>query len=72
MYPARVVYSVLFFVLLMTLVIVARPRMLFEPDGAVRLFGVGPRRTVFPLGVVSAVVAVLSMYTFSLIDMVYG
>jgi hypothetical protein len=72
MYPPRVVYSVLFYILLMTLVIVSKPRMLFDPNGSVRVFGVGKKHTVFPLGVVAVVAAVLSMYTFSLIDLVYG
>lgn len=72
MYPARVVYSTLFFVLLMTLIFVSRPSALFDPDGSVRPFGVGPTCTVFPLGVITVVAATLSMYTFALIDMIYG
>ena len=51
--PARVIYSSLFFVLTM-LLLVARPRALFEPDGRAREFGTGgvDGRTVFPVGVV--------------------
>ena len=72
MYPPRVIYSTLFFVLLMTLIFVSRPAALFYQDGVVRPFGVGPTRTVFPLGVITVVAATLSMYTFSMIDMIYG
>lgn len=81
-YPARLVYSVLFFVLLITLIMTAKPRVLFdEVTGAARPFGVqggaatneaGPACTIFPLGVVVAVTAVLSTFVFTLIDVVFG
>ena len=71
--PARVIYSSLFFVLTMLLLLVARPRALFEPDGRAREFGTGgvDGRTVFPVGVVVVLAAVLSMYTFAMIDVVF-
>ena len=71
-YPARVLYSSVFFVLIMCLVFVSKPRLLFEKDGEVRAFGVGEGRTMLSLAVVTVVAAVLSMFTFSLIDLVYG
>jgi hypothetical protein len=68
--PARVIYSCLFFVLTMTLVAVAKPSALFDPvTGQPRGFGTGGERTVFPLGVVAVVAAVLSLYTFAMIDL---
>ena len=67
--PARVVYSCLFFVLSMALIAVARPRAIFDTDGRPKPFGVGEGRTVFPLGVVVVVVAVLSLFAFALIDL---
>jgi hypothetical protein len=70
--PARVVYATLFFLLTMALLLISKPPPLFFPDGSVKPFGVGERRTVFPLGVITTVVAVLSMYTFTLIDVIYG
>jgi hypothetical protein len=70
--PSRVVYSSLFFVLVMALVMVAKPPPIFMPDGAATPFGVGEHHTIVPLGVITVVTAVLSMYTFTLIDLVYG
>jgi hypothetical protein len=70
--PPRVIYATLFFVLVMALILIAKPWPVFESDGTVTPFGVGERRTVFPLGVVTSVVAVLSMFTFTLIDVIYG
>lgn len=76
MYPARVLYSAALFVLVMALIIIARPRALFRADGAPRPFGVSDGQeggtTVFPLGVATVVVAVLSLYTFTVIDLVYS
>jgi hypothetical protein len=68
--PSRVTYSVLFYVLVMVLLAVARPGALFHPDGTPRRFGAVPGATMFPLGVVAVVGAVLSLYTFALIDLV--
>lgn len=71
MYPPRVAYSALFFVLFMALVYVARPGFLFDRDsGSPRPFGVEPGSTLFPIGIVTVVAAVGSMFLFSLIDMV--
>ena len=67
----RVIYSTLFFILVMMLLLIAKPRPVFASDGSIAQFGVGEDRTVFPLGVVTAAVAVLSMFTFTLIDVIY-
>ena len=70
--PARVIYSTLFFVLTMLLLIVARPKALFRPDGRAKEFGAGgDGRTAFPIGVVVVLMAVLSLYTFAMIDLVF-
>ena len=74
---ARVIYSVLFFVLTMLLIIVAKPRAFFRDDGTVRPFGAGKAgkardTTIFPLAVVVVVTAVLSLYTFAMIDLVFA
>ena len=70
MYPARVAYSALFFVLVMALVVVARPPYVFDGAGRPRPFGVEPGATLLPLGVVTVVAAAGSMFVFSLIDLV--
>ena len=69
--PARVIYSTLFFALAMILVAVVRPAAFFTPSGEPRPFGTGEGRTVFPLGVLVVVAAVLSLYLFALIDLIY-
>jgi hypothetical protein len=70
--PARVIYSCLFFALTMLLIAVARPRALFDPSSGRPLpYGPGPGRTMFPLGVVTVVAALLSLYVFAMIDLVH-
>ena len=72
MYPARVLYSAFFFVLVMCLVYVAKPGAVFDQDGTPKPFGVGEGATMIPMGVVTVLAAVLRMYLFSLVDLVYG
>ena len=72
---ARVIYSIIFFVLMMILVIVSRPSWIFDPEtGAPRPFGFSDadrKSTLFSFGVVVVVASVLSLYTFSWIDLIY-
>lgn len=72
-YTARVIYSILFFVLASVLLVLAKPRFLFDLEtGEPKPFGLGPGRTLFSMGVIVLVLAVLVFYTFGLIDMVYA
>ena len=71
--PARVAYSIIFFVLAMSLLFVMKPKAIFDKESdAPRAFGTDPERTLFTLGVWTVVLAVLSFYVFALIDMVYA
>lgn len=79
--PSRVVYSCLFFVLVMTLVIVTKPALFFLADGRVRPFGFGQAddggdaaaaQTPLPLGALTVAAALASMFLFSSIDVVYA
>ena len=63
-------YSSLFFALIMALIAVSKPAALFDPEtGRPRPFGSSPGATLFSLGVVAVVAAVLSLYTFAMIDL---
>lgn len=74
---SRVVYSALFYVLLMTLVFTSKPSVMFENDPAsgeyrLRPFGVGYDKTMFSFGVFTVVLAIMSFYLFCLIDLVFS
>lgn len=67
---SRIIYSVLFYVLLMVLIFMARPSVMFENE-RLRPFGVGYDKTMFSFGVFSVVLAVLSFYLFCIIDLMF-
>ena len=74
---SRVIYSLLFYLLAILLIIVAKPSTVFLNDGKIKAFGVGSDadgqpKTVFSLGVFVLVLAVVSFYIFSVIDVIFG
>ena len=68
----RVAYSALFYILVMALVYIARPSFAFDHNGKAKAFGLGEMQTIYPLGVMSAVLAVACFYTFAILDMVFA
>lgn len=68
---SRVIYSLLFYVLLMILVFVSKPAIMFDKNGHIKPFGIGDDKTMFSLGVITSVIAILSFYTFCIIDIVF-
>lgn len=69
---SRIVYAILFYVLLIVLIMITKPSMMFEADGNIKPFGVGDDKTMFSVGVFSVVLAVVSYYIFCLVDMVFA
>jgi hypothetical protein len=68
----RIVYAVLFYVLLVILLVLAKPSIMFETDGSIKPFGVGEDKTMFSVGVFSIVLALVSYYVFCIVDMVFA
>lgn len=68
----RIIYSILFYVLLIILIILAKPSVMFERDGSLKQFGIGDDKTMFSLGVFTVVLAVLSFYVFCMIDLIFA
>jgi hypothetical protein len=69
----RVIYAVLFYVLLIILIVLSKPSMIFDPkDGHLKPFGIGYDKTLFSLGVFTVVLAIISFYIFCLIDLVFA
>lgn len=71
----RVVYSILFYVLALCLIIVAKPSFIFDTTSKEackkpKPFGVGEGKSLYSLGVVTVALAVVSFYIFALIDMI--
>lgn len=68
---SRIIYSVIFYVLLMILISIARPSVMFEKNGQLKSFGVGYDKTMFSFGVFAVVLAIISFYIFCIIDLVF-
>jgi hypothetical protein len=72
---SRIGYSVIFYVLSVMLVIVARPATVFDREtGELKRFGTGGserRESLASMGVVVVALAVACHFTFALIDVVF-
>jgi hypothetical protein len=54
------------------LLVVSKPGLMFQPNGDIKPFGVGGEKTVFSFGVFIIVLAIISFYVFSLIDLIFS
>lgn len=67
----RIIYSILFYILVIVLIIVSKPNIVFDENQHIRQFGFGDNKTLFSLGVFTVVLALLSYYIFALIDVLF-
>ncbi len=67
----RVVHGVLAVLLVTLLLAVFRPPPLFERDGTIRPFGVGPGKTLVSYGVVTAATALLAFAGACVLDLAW-
>lgn len=80
--PSRIVYATLFFLLCFALLMIFKPKYVFDGNNNPRPFGTrkgaaagtgdGPEPTLLPLGVVVVILAILSLYLFTVIDIATG
>lgn len=68
----RVQYSILAYVLLVSLIVVSKPPILFDKNGEVKPFGIGENKTIFSLGVLVVSLSILVFYIFAVIDIVFA
>lgn len=69
----RVLYSIFFYLLAMGLLMLVRPKAVFDPGtGRPRPFGVGEGKTLYSLGVLCIAFAIGTFYVFALVDMVFA
>lgn len=66
----RVVYSIIFYLLVVLLVFVAKPSIMFD-NGNIKPFGIGDNKTIVSVGVLSVALAIVSFYLFAVIDIVF-
>jgi hypothetical protein len=73
----RVIYSLLFYILAILLIIVSKPTMIFDSSGSIMPFGVGltdegKEKTIFSIGVFVIVLAIVSFYIFAVLDVIFS
>lgn len=67
----RVLYSIIFYILLIVLLYLAKPQFIFDANGQIKHFGIGESDTMFSLGVFSVAIAFMSFYIFAVIDIIF-
>lgn len=67
----RTIYSSLFFILVVNLIFLSKPSVFFDKNNNVIPFGVGPGKTIFSIGHVVFILAFISYYFFTLIDILF-
>lgn len=70
MFNKRLLYALVLFVLIVTLIIVSKPCYIFDKHGYPIPFGTGEGKTILSLGVLVILVAYLSFFTINIIDIV--
>lgn len=68
---SRIIYSILFYVLLMILIVITKPNIMFEDDGNIKSFGIGDDKTMFSFGLFAILLAIISFYIFCMIDLIF-
>jgi hypothetical protein len=68
---SRIFYAIFLYVLIMTLIFLKKPSMLFEKNGEIKNFGLKKNETMYSVGVLTIVLAIVCFYLFCVIDMVF-
>ena len=69
----RTIYSTVFYILTILLVMLSKPSIMFNEDGQIKQFGVGnDNKTIISLGVANGVLALFSFYVFTVIDVIFA
>jgi hypothetical protein len=68
----RVQYSILAYVLLVSLICVAKPPIFFDKYDNIKSFGIGEEKTLFSLGVLVVSLSILVFYVFAVIDIIFA
>lgn len=67
----RVLYSILFYLLIVVLVTIVKPKPFFDADKNTQAFGVGDGKTIFPLGVLVVLLSLVCYYFVTLVDLIF-
>jgi len=68
---SRIFYAIFLYILIMTLIFLKKPSMLFEKNGEIKNFGLKKNETMYSVGVLTIVLAIVCFYLFCVIDMIF-
>jgi len=69
---SRIFYAILLYILVLTLVFIKKPLLLFHPNGEIKPFGLSKDQSIYSVGVLSIVLAIVSFYIFCIIDIIFN
>lgn len=72
LFSSRLIYTVIFYLLLMVIIFMQKPRIIFNEDNSLKNFGFGENQTLYSMGTFSIVIAIISFYIFALIDYIFN
>jgi hypothetical protein len=56
----------------MTIIFLKKPTMFFDENGEIKNFGLKKHETIYSIGVLTIVLAIICFYIFCVIDMVFN
>ena len=66
----RLIYSVLFFTLMLCLLYVSKSKFIFDDKGELKAYGIKSNQTLFSFGAICVVLAFTSIFLFTFIEVV--
>lgn len=69
---SRIFYAIFLYILVMTLIFLKKPTMFFDENGEIKNFGLKKHETIYSIGVLTIVLAIICFYIFCVIDMVFN
>ena len=59
--------AIVLYLICISVIIYIKPLMIYDSDNKLKVFGLSSKKTIFPLFLVSVVIAIVSYYFFSLL-----
>ena len=62
--------AVLLYLLLISFIIYKKPRLAFTSNGNIKKFGIGKKKTIYPLWLIVIMISVVSYYVISIFKLI--
>jgi len=68
---SRIFYAIFLYILALTIIFIKKPLLLFHQNGEIKAFGLHKNETIYSIGVMSIVLAIICFYIFCIIDIIF-